>query len=61
MLRSSTMADANNNEVIGFIAATVETLRDDVAKMREQMTTKEDLARLDGRFTERLGDDLNSR
>jgi hypothetical protein len=48
------MTEANNNNVIGFIASTVERLRDDVATMREQMATKEDLARLDGRFSERL-------
>ena len=48
------MTEANNNNVIGFIASTVEKLRDDVATMREQMATKEDLARLDGRFSERL-------
>ena len=49
------MAESNNNNVIGFIASTVETMRDDISRMREQMATKEDLARLDGRFSERLG------
>ena len=48
------MAESNNNNLIGFIASTVEKLRDDVVTMREQMATKEDLARLEGRFTERL-------
>ena len=49
------MTDANHNgELIGFIASTVETLRDDVTMMRQQMATKEDLARLEGRFDERL-------
>jgi hypothetical protein len=48
------VSESNNDNLIGFIASTVETLRDDVAKMREQMVTKEDLARLEGRFTEKL-------
>lgn len=53
MLASKSMSESNDN-LIGFIASTVETLRDDVAKMREQMATKEDVARLEGRFTEKL-------
>lgn len=53
MLASKLVSESNDN-LIGFIASTVETLRDDVAKMREQMATKEDLARLEGRFTEKL-------
>ncbi len=48
------MTESNNNNVIGFIASTVETMRDDISKMRDQMATKEDLARLDGRFSEQL-------
>jgi hypothetical protein len=41
MLRSSpTVAESNKNEVIGFIASTVETLRDDMASMRSEMLTK---------------------
>ena len=54
MITSKSMTESNNDNLIGFIASTVETLRDDVAKMREQMATKEDLARLEGRFTEKL-------
>jgi hypothetical protein len=54
VLASKSMAESNNNNLIGFIASTVEKLRDDVVTMREQMSTKEDLARLEGRFTERL-------
>ena len=54
MLASELVSESNNDNLIGFIASTVETLRDDVAKMREQMATKEDLARLEGRFTEKL-------
>ena len=53
VLASKLVSESNDN-LIGFIASTVETLRDDVAKMREQMATKEDLARLEGRFTEKL-------
>ena len=52
MLTSKSVAESNNDNLIGFITSTVETLRDDVAKMREQMATKEDLARVEGRFTE---------
>jgi hypothetical protein len=47
------MTEPNNN-LIGFIASTVEKLSDDMTTMRDQMATKEDLARLDGRLTERL-------
>src|SRR2546421_9541834 len=53
VLTSKSMSESNDN-LIGFMASTVETLRDDVAKMREQMATREDLARLEGRFTEKL-------
>ena len=48
------VTESNNNNVIGFIASTVETMRDDIGKMREQMATREDLARLEGRLSERL-------
>ena len=54
VLASESVSESNNENLIGFIASTVETLRDDVAKMREQMATREDLARLEGRFTEKL-------
>ena len=54
MLASKSVAESNDNNLIGFIASTVENLRDDVATMREQMATKEDLARLEGQFGERL-------
>ena len=54
MLASESVSESNNDNLIGFIASTVETLRDEVAKMREQMATREDLARLEGRFTEKL-------
>src|SRR2546423_7927372 len=53
VLTSKSMSESNDN-LIGFIASTVETLRDDVARMRPQMATREDLARLEGRFTEKL-------
>ena len=33
------MADAENNNVIGFIASTVETIRNEVATMRSEMVT----------------------
>ena len=60
MITSKSMTESNNDNLIGFIASTVETLRDDVAKMREQMATKEDLARLEGRFTEKLDVSITS-
>src|SRR5437016_12475504 len=60
MLASKSMTESNNDNLIGFIASTVETLRDDVVKMREQMATKEDLARLEGRFTEKLDVSITS-
>lgn len=34
------VAESNDNDVIGFIASTVETLRDDVVSMRSEMVTK---------------------
>ena len=54
------MADSNNDNLIGFIASTVEKLRDDVVTMRDQMATKEDLARLEGRFSEKLDVSITS-
>ena len=37
------MANSDNNEMIGFIASTVETLRSDLTAVRSQMATKEQL------------------
>jgi hypothetical protein len=54
VLASKSKAESHNDNLIGFIASTVETLRADVATMRELMATREDLARLEGRFTEKL-------
>ena len=55
MLRSSpTVAESNNNEVIGFIASTVETILNRLNAVEEHMATKDDLARIDGRLNERL-------
>jgi len=60
---TSDLVSESSENLIGFIASTVEKLRDEVANMREQMATKadlrqvatkEDLARLDGRLSERL-------
>jgi len=34
------MAESNNNEVIGFIASSVETLRNDIGLIRAEMVTK---------------------
>lgn len=48
------------NELINFIATTVETLRDQVETMRDQMATKQDLAqvelKLDTKMTAIRGD-----
>ena len=46
MLASKSVSQSNDHNLIAFIASTVEKLRDDVAIMREQMATKDDLARL---------------
>ena len=53
MVTSDSVSESNEN-LIGFIASTVEKLSDDVARISAQMATKEDLARLDGRLSERL-------
>ena len=50
MLRfSSTMADSDNSELIAFIAGRFEGMADRLNSIEQQMATKEDLARLDGR------------
>lgn len=62
MLRfSSTMADSNNDELIGFIGGRFEAMNerfeamgDRLHAIERQMATKEDLARLDGRLSERI-------
>lgn len=48
------LVSESNDELIGYIASTVETLRDEIAAMRTEMATKHDLARLEGRLSERL-------
>src|SRR2546421_12641352 len=35
------MANSDNNEMIGFMASTVETLRSDLTAVRSQMVTKD--------------------
>jgi hypothetical protein len=42
------VTESNNNNVIGFIASTVERLRDDVGSMRQEMATKSDVTILRG-------------
>ena len=44
------MNDSDDDNLIGFIAGTVEGLREQVGTMSGQMTTKEDLARLEGQM-----------
>ena len=46
--------EPENNSLIDFIAATVETLRDQVLEMHDQMATKSDLAHLEDRLTTKL-------
>lgn len=55
------MADSNNNELIGFIGGRFEALNERFEAMgnrldaiEQRMVTREDLARLDGRMSERL-------
>ena len=60
MLASKLVSESNNDNLIGFIASTVEKLRDDVVTMRDQVATKEDLARLEGRFSEKLDVSITS-
>ena len=52
------LVSESNENLIGFIASTVEKLRDDVENMRREMATKADLARLEGKLTEKIGADL---
>src|SRR5215510_12030814 len=55
MLPSSpTMTESNNSEVLGFIASTVETILNRLDNVESRMATKEDLARLEGKFDEKL-------
>ena len=42
------MGESNNNNLIGFIASTVETMRDDMTTMRDQMATKADITVIRG-------------
>lgn len=44
------MPETKGENVIGFIASTVEKLRDELAIVREQMATKDDVSRLEGRL-----------
>ena len=55
------MADSNNNELIGFIGGRFEAMNerfeamgDRLREIERQMATKHDLARLDGRLSERI-------
>jgi hypothetical protein len=48
------MAESNNNELIGFIGGRFEAMAERLTAIEERMVTKEDLARLDGRLSERI-------
>ncbi len=49
MIVSRSVSESNNSELIGFIASTVETMRDQMATKSDiaQMATKSDIARLE--------------
>ena len=49
-----TLVSESNDNLIGYIASTIETMRDEMAAMRKEMATKQDLSRLEGRLSERL-------
>jgi hypothetical protein len=42
--------EPEKNNLINFIAVTVETMRDQMVEMRDQMATKSDIARLEARL-----------
>ncbi len=48
------LVSESNDNLIGYIASTLEAPRDEVATMRNEMATKQDLSRLEGRLFERL-------
>ena len=48
------LVSESNNNLIGYIASTIEKMRDEMAMMRNEMATKQDLSRLEGRLSERL-------
>ena len=59
------LVSESNDNLIGYIASTIEAMRDELATMRSEMATKQDLARLEvatkqdlsrleGRLSERL-------
>ena len=42
------IGESNDKNLIGFIASTVKTMRDDMTRMREQMATKADITVIRG-------------
>src|SRR5256714_4341718 len=50
------MAEPDNNEIIGFIASTVETISDRLNGIEERMATKADINRLEVATTAIRGD-----
>src|ERR1043165_5048649 len=46
--------EPENNNLINFIATTVETMRDQMVEMRDQMATKSELAHLEERLTTKM-------
>ena len=49
MITSKSVAESNDN-LIGFIASTVETISDRLNRIEERMATKADISRLDGKI-----------
>lgn len=56
VLVSQIMSDrpANGDNLLDYIVITLETMRDQMATMQEQVATKDDLARLEARLSDKL-------
>ena len=48
------LVSESNDNLIGYIASTIEAMRDEMVTIRNEMATKQDLSRLEGRLSERL-------
>jgi hypothetical protein len=44
----------DDNNLLRFVAATVESMRDDISTLRDEMATKDDLARMESRLVEKI-------
>ena len=59
-MRYDALVSEQNTNLLNYIAATVETLRDQIANVREQMATKADIASLEKKW-QRKPSSLSSR